>query len=67
MLILLDHGTPQGLARALPGHTVITVQVRGWDRLDNGALLTAAEEAAVDLLLMTDRGIPYQQKHGEQV
>jgi hypothetical protein len=24
MLILFDHGTPRGLARALPGHTVTT-------------------------------------------
>jgi hypothetical protein len=61
MLILFDHGTPKGLASALPGHTVITAQSRGWDRLNNGALLNAAEEAAVDLLLTTDRRIRYQQ------
>ena len=61
MLILFDHGTPKGLASALPGHTVITAQSRGWDRLNNGALLNAAEEAALDLLLTTDRRIRYQQ------
>lgn len=61
MLILFDHGTPKGLARALPGHTVTTAQARGWDKLDNGALLKAAEEAALDLLLTTDRRIRYQQ------
>jgi hypothetical protein len=61
MLILFDHGTPRGLARALPGHTVITARARGWDRLNNGALLTAAEAAAVDLLLTTDQRIRYQQ------
>ena len=61
MLILFDHGTPKGLARALPGHTIITAQARGWDKLNNGALLNAAEEAAVDLLLTTDRRIRYQQ------
>jgi len=61
MLILFDHGTPKGLARALPGHTIITAQDRGWNKLDNGALLGAAEEAAVDLLLTTDRRIRYQQ------
>ncbi len=33
MLILFDHGTPKGLARALPGHTVVKAQARGWDRL----------------------------------
>jgi hypothetical protein len=50
MLILFDHGAPQGVARALGAHTVITAQARGWDKLTNGALLAAAEEAAVDLL-----------------
>ncbi len=61
MLILFDHGTPKGLARALPGHTIIPAQARGWDKLNNGALLTAAEAGTFDLLLTTDRRIRYQQ------
>jgi hypothetical protein len=61
VLILFDHGTPRGIARALSGHTVITAYARGWDRLTNGALLHAAEEVRVDLLLTTDRRIRYQQ------
>jgi len=61
MLILFDHGTPRGLARALSGHTIITAKARGWDRLTNGALLKVAEESAVDLLLTTDKRIRYQQ------
>jgi hypothetical protein len=61
MLILFDHGTPKGLILALPGHTIVTAQSRGWERLNNGALLNAAEEAALDLLLTTDRRIRYQQ------
>ena len=61
MLILFDHGTPKGLVRALSGHTVHTAQARGWDRLSNGALLDAAEEAGFELLLTTDRRIRYQQ------
>ncbi len=44
MLVLFDHGTPKGLAGALPGHTIHTAQARGWDTLSNGALLNAAEE-----------------------
>ena len=35
MLILFDHGTPNGLSRALTGHTIITAQARGWDKLSN--------------------------------
>src|SRR5438128_1534438 len=61
MLILFDHETPRGLARALAGHTITTAQARGWDTLNNGALLEAAEEAVLDLLLTTDRRIRYQQ------
>lgn len=47
--------------RGLAGHTIITAQARGWDRLGNSALLDAAEQAGVDLLLTTDRRIRYQQ------
>jgi len=61
MLILFDHGTPKGLIRALSGHTVITAQSKGWDRFSNGALLDAAEAAAIDLLITTDRRIRYRQ------
>jgi hypothetical protein len=61
MLILFDHGTPKGPIRALAGHTIITAQARGWDKLGNSALLNAAEEAAIDLLFTTDRRIRYQQ------
>jgi hypothetical protein len=61
MLILFDHGTPRGMIRAFFGHTVITAQSRGWDRLSNGALLGAAEAAEVDIFLTTDRRIRYQQ------
>jgi hypothetical protein len=57
MLILFDHGTP----RWLTGHTVGEAISRGWDRLANGALLQAAEEAGFDLLLSTDKNIQYQQ------
>jgi hypothetical protein len=61
MLILFDHGTPKGLARALAGHTIIKAQARGWDKLQNGALLTVAEQASFHLLLTTDSKIRYQQ------
>ena len=61
MRILFDHGTPKGLAQALIGHTVTSAQAEGWDTLDNGALLNAAEAAGIELLLTTDRRIRYQQ------
>lgn len=61
MLILFDHGTPRGLIRALRGHTVVTAYRKDWDKLSNGALLKAAEDNAVELLVTTDRRIQYQQ------
>ena len=61
MFILFDHGTPKGLARALPEHTVHTAQAKGWDTLSNGELLSAAEQAGFELLLTTDRRIRHQQ------
>jgi hypothetical protein len=61
VLVLFDHGTPKGLARALSGHTIQTAQAKGWDTLSDGALLNAAEEAGFELLLTTDRRIRYQQ------
>ena len=61
MLVLFDHGTPRGIARALQGHTVKEARAQGWDTLSNGDLLNAAEEAGFDVLLTTDTNLPYQQ------
>jgi hypothetical protein len=61
MLILFDHGTPRGIARFLPGHTVIRARQRGWDRLSNGDLLAEAERAGFEVFLTTDKNIRYQQ------
>ncbi len=61
MLVLFDHGTPRSIARWLQGHIVVEAIARGWDRLSNGELLKAAEEAGFDLLLSTDKNIRYQQ------
>ena len=55
MLILFDHGTPKGLIRALPRHTVHAAQAKGWDTLSNGALLNVAETAGFELLLTIDQ------------
>ena len=61
MLVLLDHGTPRGIARSLHPHTVKEAKAQGWDTLSNGQLLKAAEEAGFDVLLTTDKNLPYQQ------
>jgi hypothetical protein len=62
MFVLFDNGTPRTLARSLIGrHTVTEARARGWERLENGALLTAAESAGFNVLVTTDKNIRYQQ------
>ncbi|MGA7686745.1 MAG: hypothetical protein WCC32_08570 [Terriglobales bacterium] len=61
MLILFDNNVPRGLARTLTSHQVVESRERGWQTLKNGDLLTAAEDAAFDVLVTSDKGIKYQQ------
>jgi hypothetical protein len=61
MNVLFDHNTPRGIARHLVGHKVTEAKERGWDRLTNGDLLSAAEEAGFHLLLTADKNMSYQQ------
>jgi hypothetical protein len=61
MLILFDHVTPKGVARALVGHTVTRAKDRGWDTLSNGDLLAAAEAAGFDVVVTADKNMRYQQ------
>ena len=61
MLILFDHVTPSGIARFLPGHTVVKAKDRGWDTLTNGDVLVEAERAGSDVLLTADKNMRYQQ------
>jgi hypothetical protein len=62
MLVLFDNGTPRTLARYLiDHHTVTEARARGWEELENGELLTVAEAAGFEVLVTTDRNLPYQQ------
>jgi hypothetical protein len=61
MRIVFDQATPVPIRPYLAGHTVQTAAQLGWDKLRNGDLLIAAEEAGFDLLLTTDKNIRYQQ------
>ena len=61
MRILFDHNTPLPLRYSLKTYEVATTAERGWERLTNGRLLDAAEEAGFDILLTADKGFQYQQ------
>ena len=61
MRVLFDQATPVPIRFFLEGHTVTTAAHEGWDRLQNGELLSAAEAAGLDVLVTTDKNIRYQQ------
>lgn len=61
MRVLFDHGTPAPLIQFLEDHTVTKAKDAGWDRLANGELLKAAEEAGFEVLLTTDKNMTAQQ------
>jgi hypothetical protein len=59
--VLLDENVDRRLKRAFAeGHEVVTVAEAGWAGKSNGELLRLAERR-FDVLLSTDKGIPYQQ------
>jgi predicted nuclease of predicted toxin-antitoxin system len=60
MRILLDESVPGRLAPLLTGHSVTTVQGRGWASIKNGQLLALAA-GEFDVLLTADKGMEYQQ------
>ena len=61
MKVLFDQGTPVPLRHHLPGHSVTTAYEAGWDKIENGALLQAAEDNGFAVLVTTDQSFPHQQ------
>jgi len=61
MRVLFDQATPVPIRPFLTGHTVSTAAHEGWDKLQNGDLLNAAEAAGFEVFLTTDKNIRYQQ------
>lgn len=60
MKVLLDHCVPGPLLRHLHGVEAKTARAMGWDRLENGLLVTRAENE-FDVMIMADRNIRCQQ------
>lgn len=61
MRVLFDQGTPVPLRWSLTSHTVETAYERGWATLENGELLSAAEQNGFEVLVTTDLNLKYQQ------
>ena len=61
MRLLLDACVPRKLRHDLAPHVVSTARERGWNRLQDGALLEVIA-GEIDVLITVDRGLPYQQR-----
>jgi len=59
--VLLDENLDHALRKLLGPHEVVTVTYMGWTGLQNGALLQAAEESGMDVLLTGDQTLSYEQ------
>jgi len=61
MRVLFDKSAPNKLTPHLKGHDVSTAEKQGWGRLENGALLKAADDAGFEVLFTADKNLRYQQ------
>ncbi len=55
MRVLLDHNVPRQLRRLLTGHEVRTAREMGWDALENGDLLDAAQAGGFEIVMTGDK------------
>ena len=61
MKVLFDHGTPAPLRRYLAEHSVDRSAERGWELLENGNLISKAEEEGYEVMVATDQNMRHQQ------
>jgi hypothetical protein len=61
MRVLFDENVPRNLRQFMAGHEVQTAADMGWGRVENGELLTKAEESGFDVFLTGDQNLSYQQ------
>jgi hypothetical protein len=59
--ILFDQGVPVPLRGALGAHEILTAYERGWAKMKNGDLLSAAEAEEFAAIVTTDQNLHYQQ------
>ena len=64
MKVLFDQNVPRKLVAALAKHEVTRSAQLGWEKLQNGDLLRAAEAADFVCLVTADRNLAYQQNLG---
>jgi hypothetical protein len=65
MRVVFDICVPRPLRNHLPSHEIRTAQELGWDTLQNGDLIRAAEPL-FDVLVTSDQNLKYQQNLSER-
>jgi hypothetical protein len=63
MKVIFDTCVPRPLRKLLPGHEIRTAQEMGWDKLQNGDLIRAAEPQ-FEAMVTSDQNLKYQQNPG---
>jgi len=61
MRILIDNCVPRKFPRLITGHDLTYARQLGWQELENGDLLAAAEFADFQVMVTTDKNLQYQQ------
>lgn len=61
MRVLLDNCVNRRFAALITGHEVTHALDRGWDKLSNGLLLSACEEAGYNAIVTVDKNMRFQQ------
>ena len=61
MRVLFDNNVPVPLRNHLREHDVRTARQMGWHELENGKLLSEAEDAGFEVMVTGDKNLSYQQ------
>jgi predicted nuclease of predicted toxin-antitoxin system len=59
--VLFDQNVPRNLVNYLPAHKVTRSAELGWQQLENGDLLDAAQDKGFEVMVTADRNLAYQQ------
>jgi hypothetical protein len=59
--VLFDHNVDRRFRRHLPGHEIHTARELGWDKLENGVLLSAAADGGFDVFVSVDKKLEHEQ------
>lgn len=66
MKVLLDNNVNRKFAHLLTGHEVHHASQIGWGELENGMLVSAAEQQGFNVLITADKSMQYQQNLSER-